>query len=676
MAQVGQAYITVTPKLDQSGLSSSMPAAGKSAGSGFGGAFQVAAGNLIANAVTQIASAAADTFSKAFSNYANFEQLAGGVEKIFNEADISGIMQDAQDAYKDLNMSANEYLTSINQVGATFAQTMGDQKGYDTARTGMKAIADYASGTGRNIEELNDKFTMITRATSSYQSIADQFSGILPATSADFLKQAQAAGILSDEYTKLTDVPVAEYQEAVSKMLEKGVADMGLAGNTAMESTETITGSLAMLSSSWDNFLTGLFDESADMGMLGQRLFESLGAVIKNVVPRIGVLAGRAIMDLPQALMSAFMAIPGMIRPTLEAVFGEGIGGGIADMMESAFTSIQSIITDTMMPAAQVVVEFAQTVFTAITPVVQNIWSLIQQAFPIIQGIITAAMNFISNLMQTVWPIIGNIVSTVVGGISNVINQYWPAIQSLITSVMSAISSYVQTGWELISTVVSVAMNVINGIVTAVWPAIETIISTVMGVVLGVIQTVWPVISGIVETAVNVIKAAIDGISVVVGWVTDTFNAVKDAILGPIEAARDAVQGIIDAIVGFFDGLGNRITSAIGTITMPSISGSANVNGEQIAYVDIGWQAQGGILTNATLIGAGEAGAEAIIPLTNHQYVRPFAQTVAEEVNLMGGGEAMLIAWLSRNLGTIIADNAPSLSRRDFDRMARTAVAR
>lgn len=668
MAEVGQAYITVTPKLDQSSLSSSMPSAGKSAGSGFGGAFQVAAGNLIANAVTQIASAAADTFSKAFSNYANYEQLVGGVDTLFKES--SAIVQEnAAKAFETAGMSANQYMENVTSFSASLLQGLGGdtEKAAAYADMAMRDMSDNANKMGTDMGRITDayqgfakqNYTMLDNLKLGYGGTKTEMERLL----------ADASKIAGVEFNidNYNDVI-----EAIHVMQES----MGIAGTTALEGSETISGSISKLSAAWDNFLTGLMDSNADMGALGENLFKSLGDVIKNVVPRIGVLAGRAIRDLPQALMSAFMAIPGMIRPTLEAVFGESIGGGIADMMESAFTSIQSIITDTMMPAARVVVEFAQTVFTAITPVVQNVWSLIQKAFPIIQGIITAAMNTISTLMQTVWPIIGNIVSTVVGGISNVINQYWPAIESLITSVMSAISSYVQTGWELISKVVSVAMNVINGIITTVWPAIQAIISTVMGVVLGVIETVWPVISGIVETAVNVIKAAIDGISVVVGWVTDTFNAVKDAILDPIEAARDAVQGIIDAIVGFFDGLGNRITSAIGTITMPSISGSANVNGEQIAYVDIGWQAQGGILTNATLIGAGEAGAEAIIPLTNHQYVRPFAQTVAEEVNLMGGGEAMLIAWLSRNLGAIIADNAPSLSRRDFDRMARTAVAR
>jgi hypothetical protein len=155
----------------------------------------------------------------AINSFAEYEQLAGGAGKIFDEMSQTQILEDAQNAYRELGLSANQYLAIMNDVGATFAATMGDQKGYETAQIGLQAISDYASGTGKNVDVLSDKFVMITRSASSYQSIADQFSGILPATSAAFLEQAQAAGFLGEQYKSLTEVPIDEYQEAVSLML-------------------------------------------------------------------------------------------------------------------------------------------------------------------------------------------------------------------------------------------------------------------------------------------------------------------------------------------------------------------------------------------------------------------------------------------------------------------------
>lgn len=242
----------------------------------------------VAGAAMGVAAAGVAALTKsAVDGFAEYEQLAGGAAKIFDEMSQTDILRDAQNAYKDLGLSANQYLAVINDVGATFAATMGDAAGYEAAKTGLKAISDYASGTGKNVNELSQKFTLITRSTSSYQSIADQFSGILPATSAGFLEQAQAAGVLSDKYKQLTEVPIEEYQAAVSQMLEKGVADLGLANNTMEEAFSTLSGSLAMAKGAWSNLVTGLADDSSDFDTLMSNFVDSVVAVGENIIPRI-----------------------------------------------------------------------------------------------------------------------------------------------------------------------------------------------------------------------------------------------------------------------------------------------------------------------------------------------------------------------------------------------------
>ena len=243
-------------------------------------------------AVAAAVPALADMGKQALEAYKDFEQLSGGAQKIFDQMDYSKIAEDAGNAYKTMNLSANEYLEMMNSVGATFSQTMGDEKGYNTAKIGMQAIADYASGTGRNVNELNEKFQMITRSTSSYQSIADQFSGILPATSKGFLEQAQAAGLLGQNYTNLTQVPVAEYQEAVSKMLEKGVADLGLTNNTIRETETTLSGSTAAMKAAWQNLLVGIADDQADLDTLINNFVDSVITAGDNLIPRVETILG------------------------------------------------------------------------------------------------------------------------------------------------------------------------------------------------------------------------------------------------------------------------------------------------------------------------------------------------------------------------------------------------
>ena len=243
-------------------------------------------------AIAAGATAAVALGKQALEAYSQYEQLSGGAQKIFDQMDYSKIAADAQNAYKTMNISASEYLEMMNSVGATFAQTMGDEKGYNTAKTGMQAIADYASGTGKDVGMLNDKFALITRSASSYQSIADQFSGILPALSSDFLAQAQAAGYLSGSYKNLTEVPVAEYQEAVSLMLQKGVQDLGLWGNTVHESETTIAGSTAAMKAAWQNLIVGIADDQADLDALINTFVDSVITAGDNLIPRVETILG------------------------------------------------------------------------------------------------------------------------------------------------------------------------------------------------------------------------------------------------------------------------------------------------------------------------------------------------------------------------------------------------
>lgn len=641
---IGNAYVTVKPKVDDS-FGKEVEKAGQPAGSGFGtkfsgaakvaiGAGAVALGNILSSALSTAGQAIGQAFADMFQGAMDYEQLAGGVEKIFDQADISAILADANNAYKDLNMSANEYLASINQTGAAFAQTMGDQKGYDTARTGMKAIADYASGTGRNLDELNEKYALITRSTSSYQSIADQFSGILPATSKDFLEQAQAAGYLSDSYKSLTDVPIAEYQEAVTMMLEKGVTDMGLYGNTAMESAETMSGSLAMLKSAWSNVLAGMLDESADLDALFSNLFESIGAVVNNFAPRIGLLFVRLFAQLPQALYDAIMALPDTLLPALQVVFGEQMGQQVSDSLRG------------------------------ITEVFSVAWTTISQ-------LVMNAMTVIGSIMEAVWPVVQDLVMGAMETISGVINDNWPAIQAIITNVNMAIQSFLQQVWPAISSLISSVMAAIDAVITTAWPIIQTIVSTVMSAVLSYIQYVWPAIQTIITTVVSHITSIINGLSAIVSTVTNIFNRVKSAITEPIEAAKNTIKNIVDKILSIFNNMQITIPKPrIPQITVDGGEAPWGIGGAgRTPSFNVTWAATGGFVDGATLIGAGEAGAEMILPKSG-SLMTDFSEAVAS-----ADDDEELIRWLSRNLGAIIRDNAPTISRRDFDRMARGAIA-
>lgn len=309
-------------------------------------------------AIGACATAVGALTKKSIDSFAEYEQLAGGMEKIFSGMDTAKISQDASEAYRTLGMSASEYLAIINDVGASFASTMGDEAGYEAAKKGLTAISDYASGTGKNFGELQQKLAMITRSTSSYQSIADQFSGVLPATSEGFLKQAKAAGILSNKYRQLTDVPIEEYQKAVTEMLALGVDALGLTGNTAAEAATILSGSVSSMKSAWKNLVTGVADDNANMEELINNFVgtlvgnESGGGVINNILLRIEQCLEGVGMLVDSMIPIIVAKVPTIIEEWLPKLLNSGasmvrsiLDGMMKNRQSMASSAVETIVT-------------------------------------------------------------------------------------------------------------------------------------------------------------------------------------------------------------------------------------------------------------------------------------------------------------------------------------------
>ena len=437
----------------------------------------------------------------AVNSFAEYEQLAGGAQKIFDQMDYSKIATDANNAYKELGLSANQYLAVINDVGATFAATMGDEAGYEAAKTGLKAISDYASGTGKNVDELSQKFTLITRSTSSYQSIADQFSGILPATSDAFLEQAQAAGILSDNYTKLTEVPIDEYQAAVSQMLQQGVTDLGLANNTMNEAFSTLSGSLSMAKGAWSNLVTGLADDSADLDMLIGNFVESVGAVATNLIPKIGTAlngASKLVRDLIPVIVQE---IPVLIEENLpilaEAAISiiqslvDGISQNQEMLMSTAFDTIkylaQSLIT--MLPdIIQVGIDLIFSLIDGITGMLGD---------PVfVQSIIDVILKIVDILTNpdTITKLLNASVTIIVALAKGLIQ----ALPQLLAKVPEIIRNLVKAFGQFLKPVMDIGKNIIDGIkkgISNAWNGLVSWFKGLFGDLIGIAKKILGIAS-------------------------------------------------------------------------------------------------------------------------------------------------------------------------------------
>ena len=106
----------------------------------------------------------------------------------------------------------------------------------------------------------------------------------------------------------------------------------------------------------------------------------------------------------------------------------------------------------------------------------------------------------------------------------------------------------------------------------------------------------------------------------------------------PIEKAKNKVKGILDKIKGFFPlSIGNIFSN----LRLPHISVSGGsppfgIGGKgSLPHFSVQWYAKGAVFDNPSIVGIGEAGREAVVPLTGNA-MKPFAEAISE--NIGSGG--------------------------------------
>lgn len=439
-----------------------------------------------------------------------FEQLAGGAQKIFDEMDYSQIEEDAVNAYKTMNMSANEYLSAINNVGATFSSTMGDTKGYETAKKGLQAISDYATGTGKDIDTLSEKYQMITRSTSSYLSIADQFSGLLPQTTDGFLEAAQAAGYLSDEYTSLTDVPVAEYQQALTELLEDGVDALNLTGNTAAEASDTLTGSISAAKSAFENFISGASDIDQVVETFGNAA-ENIVKVVAEMTPSL--LNGMVTLInnlLPQVPILIQQLLPGVVSGVVSIITGIiNLLPQIIEMLASMLPTILESLINGLMTIGQSLIQMLPTIIPQIITAIIEALAMINEHFD----------EFMMMGFQIIWAIIQGLINSI------------PTIIANLPTIIEAMLNFFTAG-KMLSAGTALLKGLGNGLIKS----IPSLISNLPQIITSMVSTLKTQgVAGFKDIGVQLLKGLWNGLSSAKDWIVNKIKGLGSSVMSAIK---------------------------------------------------------------------------------------------------------------------------------------------
>ena len=243
-------------------------------------------------------------------NYAEYEQLVGGIETLFKDSQGT-MLKYAKNAYKTAGLSANEYMATATSFAASLLQGLGGDTAAAATMTDM-AIQDMAD----NANKMGTDISMIQNA---YQGFAKRNYTMLDnlklgygGTATEMARLINDSGVMGETFVataeNLNEISFAKMIEAIH-VIQK---EMGITGTTAKEAEKTITGSFNAWKSAGSNMLTAIASgdkksiKEATEAFTAQTkvLLDNLAPVVSNVVGSIGTLLTELLPEIGKHAMN------------------------------------------------------------------------------------------------------------------------------------------------------------------------------------------------------------------------------------------------------------------------------------------------------------------------------------------------------------------------------------
>ena len=335
---------------------------------------------------------------QAIEQYAEYEQLVGGVETLFKQS-ADTVMGYAENAYKTAGMSANEYMETVTSFSASLLQSLDG----DTAAAAEKAnlaitdMSDNANKMGTSMESIQN----------AYQGFAKQNYTMLDNLKLGYGGTKEEMQRLLDEAEKLSGIEydISSYADIVDA-IHVVQTEMGITGTTAKEASTTIQGSIDSMKSAYENFVTGLGDQNADIAELSTKLLESaevvagnLLPVIENILSSIGTMMQEKGPEMIEKFVSyAIEKLPQIIELGLKMVLSlvKGLANNLPKLVSSVLDMIATIVKTFVSSIPDIVSVGKQ--------IVEGLWNGIKSMASWITG---KVKSFFSGIVDSVKGVLG-----------------------------------------------------------------------------------------------------------------------------------------------------------------------------------------------------------------------------------------------------------------------------
>lgn len=364
----------------------------------------VKAGKVIAAGVAACTAAMGKLVKSALDGYADYEQLEGGVKKLFGEDAQKLVMEYAKNAYKTAGLSANEYMDTVTSFSASLIASLGKDTVAAAAYADLAItdMADNANTFGTNMEDIQNaykgfskqNYTMLDNLKLGYGGTQKEMERLLADAS-------KLSGVKYD-ISSFADIIAAIHE------IQK---DQGIFETTKNEAEKTISGSVNAAKAAWQNLLSGLADGNQDIDQLVGNLADSVMKAVNQIVPRLQTMAPRLVQAVQTLVSTLGPQLPGIINSILPG------------MVEAATTLITGL--------ADVLPDLLGSIIDVLPNVVKQIGGALKKLFP--------------SLLKTFKSLIGKLDFK---GLGTAIGSGLRSIVTNLPTIMQGIGSAIKWAWE------------------------------------------------------------------------------------------------------------------------------------------------------------------------------------------------------------------------------------
>lgn len=658
---VGEAVYKIGFDVDKKGLSTATNSIKSTIGSALSDTGKTAkkVGSTIATSFKVGAVAATGAVvgltKSAVSAFADFEQLAGGVQTLFKE-NATAVFEYSYEAYKTAGLSANQYMETVTSFSASLLQSLkGDtEKSAEYANRAVIDMADNANKMGTDISLIQtayqgfakQNYTMLDNLKLGYGGTKSEMERLIK--DASKLKNVQKKlGVTIDA----NSISFGNIVNAISVMQE----EMGIAGTTSKEASETISGSINAMKGAWSNLLMTLADPETDWEDWGNDIIYEFIDTVKTVFKNIGPVIKTALAGITKLISDIapmiIKALPELVSELLPAIIDTAysifntIVEVAPDIINTIVNSIKGLLADKQ--RVKTVVSGFVSLFVAVAGAASEIALAIIPLIPEIIGQMVTDLTQPENLQKVAGAF------AILFGINVAKAIGTSLLTNVLPTVMSSLAALIFSPMGLLISGIAVAVGGAAVAIISNWESIANFFGTVAQGIGEVFANVW---NGICSGA----KGAWDFITGLFGNLAKFFGSVFSAAWSAVKAVFSTggkiFAGIVEGISNVFRGVVNAIIRGINSVVaIPFNAINGMLNGlrginilgitpfgwlPRIGVPQIPYLATGGIVPDTKggrLIVAGEGGQD--------EWVVPESKmaSLLEQMNARGAGGDIVV---------------------------------